>query len=357
MTTTTTTNNNNKATEKEEEERSRTHYEVLGVTVRSSEREIKKAYRQLALRLHPDKFRYDAEANNTKTKEERLKEVEQKFAEVTVAFDTLSDALKRVQYDREKNLNGSKSSDILINVTFKEALNGCTKLAMVPFKTVCDKCAGSGKEGELCTKCTILTRKSCSFCKGLGVLSSNVTVNDACRKCKGQGCVDDFFQSKVVIPKNPKQNERVKIEGRDTCAIIYTMPSKQFQKVNAFDVKTVLKLTHEQAKEGGFFEVETLYGKETIYIEDGTEDGMEKIIENQGIEKKGNQIVVIDVQQREHSIDDDNDDNDDDANIDNERKRKASTEVNEVNEEQDELKVLLAEKKRKLLEKLSQTST
>lgn len=135
------------------------------------------------------------------------------------------------------------------------------------------------------------------------------------------------------------------------------MPSKQFQKVNAFDVKTVLKLTHEQAKEGGFFEVETLYGKETIYIEDGTEDGMEKIIENQGIEKKGNQIVVIDVQQREHSIDDDNDDNDDDANIDNERKRKASTEVNEVNEEQDELKVLLAEKKRKLLEKLSQTST
>ena len=101
--------------------------------------------------------------------------------------------------------------------------------------------------------------------------------DEVCKKCKGIGAVDDFFQNRVEVPKNPKQNQRVKIQGRETYAVIYTMPSKKFRKChsNEHDVRTTLQLTALEAKEGGFFEVETLHGKETVYVEDGTEDGAE----------------------------------------------------------------------------------
>ena len=103
--------------------------------------------------------------------------------------------------------------------------------------------------------------------------------DEVCKKCKGIGAVDDFFQNRVEVPKNPKQNQRVKIQGRETYAVIYTMPSKKFRKChsNEHDVRTTLQLTALEAKEGGFFEVETLHGKETVYVEDGTEDGGENL--------------------------------------------------------------------------------
>jgi len=175
--------------------------------------------------------------------------------------------------------------------------------------------------------------------------------------------VDDFFQNRVEVPKNPKQNQRVKIQGRETYAVIYTMPSKKFRKChsNEHDVRTTLQLTALEAKEGGFFEVETLHGKETVYVEDGTEDGAEKILEKQGIEKKGNQIVSIEVlppapveedkEEEEKEREEEEEGKNEEGEEKGGEKRKADLE-----EEEEDIQKLLAEKKRKLLEKLQASS-
>jgi molecular chaperone DnaJ len=350
--------------EEDEEDEGKNYYEILNVASTATEKEIKKAYRLLALKFHPDKYRPTAAAAQTAavlTKEA----VAKKFASITVAFNCLSDPLKRIKYDRENGVNGLAKSDVLINITFKESINGCTKLAMVPFKTVCVKCNGTGKGGVACANCTILTRASCQTCFGKGVLGAangggggggTMNEDEICKKCKGIGAVDDFFQSRVEVPKNPKQNQRVKIQGRETYAVIYTMPSKKFRKCpsNEHDVRTTLQLTALEAKEGGFFEVETLHGKETVYVEDGTEDGAEKILEKQGIEKKGNQIVSIEVlpppvQEEEKEEEEEEDTEDTEEDKEGEKKRKAEAEE----EEENDLQKLLAEKKRKLLEKLA----
>ena len=140
-----------------------------------------------------------------------------------------------------------------------------------------------------CTKCTTLNRATCQTCFGTGRAKTEVVDHSGvCAKCKGIGAVDDFIQCRVEVPKNPKQNQRVKIQGRETFAVIHTMPSKKFRKCqsNEYDVKTTIQLTALEAKEGGFFEVETLHGKETVYVEDGTEDGAENIGEARDREER-----------------------------------------------------------------------
>jgi len=354
-------NDNNKDEEKsgEDEDEGKNYYEILNVASTATEKEIKRAYRLLALKFHPDKYRPTTAQTAAQTTKEA---VAKKFASITVAFNCLSDPLKRIKYDRENGVNGLAKSDVLINITFKESINGCTKLAMVPFKTVCVKCNGTGKGGAACANCTILTRASCQTCFGKGVLGAangggaggggTMNEDEICKKCKGIGAVDDFFQSRVEVPKNPKQNQRVKIQGRETYAVIYTMPSKKFRKCpsNEHDVRTTLQLTALEAKEGGFFEVETLHGKETVYVEDGTEDGAEKILEKQGIEKKGNQIVSIEV--LPPPVQEEEEENKEEENKEGDKKRKAEEEE-EKEEEENDLQKLLAEKKRKLLEKLA----
>ena len=353
-------NDNDKDEEKksgEDEDEGKNYYEILNVASKATEKEIKRAYRLLALKFHPDKYRPTTAQTAQTTKEA----VAKKFASITVAFNCLSDPLKRIKYDRENGVNGLAKSDVLINSTFKESINGCTKLAMVPFKTVCVKCNGTGKGGVACANCTILTRASCQTCFGKGVLGAangggaggggTMNEDEICKKCKGIGAVDDFFQSRVEVPKNPKQNQRVKIQGRETYAVIYTMPSKKFRKChsNEHDVRTTLQLTALEAKEGGFFEVETLHGKETVYVEDGTEDGAEKILEKQGIEKKGNQIVSIEVLPPPVVEEDKEEEgNEEEGEEKGGEKRKADLE-----EEEEDVQKLLAEKKRKLLEKLN----
>jgi molecular chaperone DnaJ len=187
-----------------------------------------------------------------------------------------------------------------------------------------------------------------------------------CAKCKGIGAVDDFIQCRVEVPKNPKQNQRVKIQGREAFAVIHTMPSKKFRKCqsNEYDVKTTIQLTALEAKEGGFFEVETLHGKETVYVEDGTEDGAEKILEKQGIEKKGNHIVSIEVLPPvEEEEEEEEEEEGAKTNVVGEKdatkvevlldKRKAN---DDENDDRNDIQKLLAEKKRKLLEKLASSS-
>ena len=355
--------------------KTKNYYDILGVAPTASDREMKTAYRRLALACHPDKQnrRHFRRQNQTPTQEEkeekeekeRQDEMAKTFAEMTVAFRCLSDPLQRIQHDKEHGVNGMHTSDVLINVTFKESANGCVKLAMVPCKTTCEKCNGTGKTGGssvACTKCTALNRARCQTCFGTGRAKTEVVEHSGvCAKCKGIGAVDDFIQCRVEVPKNPKQNQRVKIQGRETFAVIHTMPSKKFRKCqsNEYDVKTTIQLTALEAKEGGFFEVETLHGKETVYVEDGTEDGAEKILEKQGIEKKGNHIVSIEVLPPVEEEEEEEEEEGAKTNVVGEKDAKVEVHLDkrkandDENDDENDIQKLLAEKKRKLLEKLA----
>ena len=119
-------------------------YEILGVQSAATTDEIKRAYKKLALQLHPDKV-----SRTTKTDAER-DEARVRFRNVANAYEVLKDEVSRAAYDQKCELNGAKRDDVLVNVSFKESVTGTTKLAMIPFKLLCSSCQGVGMA---CLKC------------------------------------------------------------------------------------------------------------------------------------------------------------------------------------------------------------
>lgn len=247
-------------------------YATLGVEPTASGETVRKAYRKLVLKCHPDKV-LDAAA---KPEAERL------FRLIVTAYEVLSDDVKRAEYDKRFRLNGADVDDVLVNVTLKEALTGATKLAMVPDKKKCAACAGVGMRCDSCAKCAGRrvddTNKPCSVCEGRGFGAPK-----PCDACHSKGAVEDFFPGRVVVPAGVADGARVKLVGdAKRFAKIRVMPSALFER-DGFSIRSVLRLTKAQAKEGGFFDVETLDGTATVFVEAGAANGDAKTVAGAGL--------------------------------------------------------------------------
>lgn len=311
-------------------------YETLGVPRTASDKEIKKAFRDLARKWHPDKNPGDDQA------EERFKEIQE-------AYGVLSDADKKAAYDYEStkitntdykeqyrsfdsfgdlfeqmvntttqgvfSRNGKDISSSL-DITEEEARTGVRKEIAVSVMAPCKICLGTGsKPGthpRTCVRCSgncvipdhAGQLKACPTCKGKGVI-----VLDPCKNCRGEGEIETGKRYQINIPKGVSDKAKLRLkgkgdpavgEGKDgdlyltlhvkTSATAKAPPAKPFEFESFASRKEIpINLTPVEALLGTSIEVETPYGPKRIKVNPLTEnntlqklrfqkDGQEKII-------------------------------------------------------------------------------
>jgi molecular chaperone DnaJ len=232
------------------------YYDLLGVHRNASEIEIKKAFRKQAIQHHPDKNPGD-------------KLAEDKFKEISEAYEVLSDAQKRAQYDQfghagvsgaggfsaggfsgfgagtpfgdifgdifgdvfgssgggRERTKGRRGDDLLYNmeITFEEAAFGIEKKIEIPFAKRCGVCNGSGSkpgsDPKVCPTCRgagqvryqqgfFSVSKSCGQCNGEGKI-----VTDPCQECRGKGTVKDTKTLSIKVPGGVETGSRLKSPG------------------------------------------------------------------------------------------------------------------------------------------------
>jgi len=337
----------------------RDYYDVLGVQKSASDDEIKKSYRKLAVKFHPDKNPGD-------------KTAEDKFREATEAYEVLKDTQKKQQYDMNgtrpsfnfndifkgfgfggaqffrhnpfegftttANTNtsaphpqrGSRGQDIRItlDVTFEEILNGGRKTIKYKRYDKCKTCSGRGTAGN--------DRSNCATCKGSGRISmthnfGNVAINQesVCPQCNGSGklvkydCVDCSGKGivlsdsivKVTLNKGLSENNNITMKYYGHCGehqgisgnLIVTFRIKRHDKFTRRydDVLYNATLTYSQAVLGCTLDIDTLYGTKRIPVAPNTKGGQTIIMKGHGLpnfnhpSKLGSQIIkfVIDIPQ------------------------------------------------------------
>lgn len=321
------------------------YYEILGVSKSATDSEIKKAYRKLAIKYHPDKNKGD-------------KKSEDKFKEISQAYEILSDPSKRQQYDQfghaaftsgagrggagfngfhdpfdifSQVFSGSSGggggsifeelfgmggnsrrksgpidgSDLRydIEIEFEDAVYGADKKIRIPRLDTCKKCSGSGcAEGskrETCSRCNgsgqvsmsqgfFSVRQSCPTCGGEGQ-----TIQNPCKECHGQGRVRAEKNLKIHIPPGVDTGSRLRVAGEgegglrgghpgDLYVIIHVMPHNVFQR-DDLDVLCEIPIDFPTAALGGAIEVPTISGKTKMKIPAGTQNGTVLRLKGKGI--------------------------------------------------------------------------
>ena len=322
----------------------RDYYEVLGVDKSASDDEIKKAYRKIAIKYHPDR-----NPGN--------KEAEEKFKEAAEAYDVLRDPQKRQQYDQfgfdgpqggfggfggGGNMNmddifsmfgdifGGHSGGfsgfggcfggggarqqyqgrdlrVKVKLTLQEIATGVTKKFKIRKDVTCEECHGTGCEGgaqpETCHTCngtgyTIKTVRSmfgmmqtqvpCPDCHGEGTIIKN-----KCKHCGGDGIVKGDEVVEINIPAGVEDGMCVSVRGKgnagkhngingDIQVLIQEEKSDIFER-NGQDLYYNLVLDFTTATLGGEVEVPTIDGKTTLKIEPGTQPGKQMRLRGKGL--------------------------------------------------------------------------
>lgn len=330
----------------------RDYYEVLGVSRNASPDEIKKAYRNLAKKYHPD---VSTEPNAT-----------EKFAEIQVAYDCLSDPEKKANYDNygtEDPTNGfnaggggfngfggfedifssffgggnnrtrtggrngaTRGRDIVVDMTltFEEACFGAKKTINVTRFEKCSHCNGIGAESPndvvTCNRCrgqgTVLvdqatifgrirTESVCPECNGKGK-----KIKKACSNCNGNGRVRQKRNIEVEIPSGIDSDQTFSLRGEgdagssggasgDLLIRVSVKPHEIFVR-NGNDILLELPITFSQAALGATIEINTIHGLSNLKIPAGTQSNTKFKMSGKGISNKftgrtGNQIVTIKV--------------------------------------------------------------
>eukprot|EP00238_Polyblepharides_amylifera_P006058 CAMPEP_0196600634 /NCGR_PEP_ID=MMETSP1081-20130531/95491_1 /TAXON_ID=36882 /ORGANISM="Pyramimonas amylifera, Strain CCMP720" /LENGTH=346 /DNA_ID=CAMNT_0041926481 /DNA_START=40 /DNA_END=1080 /DNA_ORIENTATION=- len=244
-------------------------YAILGVKEDVTDDELKKVFRKLVLKFHPDKNKDNPQAA-------------EKFSEVTLANDVLSDPVKRAQYDSRKGMGGAKEDDVLINISLKESATGCTRLAHVGTWQRCKQCRGIGAICPPCGDCEGTRVRStgtvCTSCEGRGFKDAV-----SCGTCKGKGQYEELGTARVEIPAGANTGHRIPLlakRGREVR--VNVLPSRVFQRTG-LDVKSILQISSAEWEEGGPVEVETLYGKDMIMLEPKLPQGTIHTLEGKGL--------------------------------------------------------------------------
>ena len=307
----------------------RDYYEVLGLSKGASQDEIKKSYRRLAMKYHPDRNKEDAEAEN-------------KFKEAKEAYEVLKDEERRAAYDRfgHDGLRGRAGgaggfgaegfSDIFgdvfgdifgggrrgtsqvfrgadigyeLRLDLEHAVAGDTVTIDVPTQVGCDECGGSGAaKGSDPAKCTTCggagqvrmqqgffsIQQTCPACKGAGTV-----ISDPCRKCHGRGRVSKTRTLNVKVPAGVDDGDRIRLSGEgeagrnggppgDLYVEIRVTPHKIFERAGA-DLSCEVPIGFATATLGGEVELPTLDGHVALKIPAGTQSGKTFRLRGKGV--------------------------------------------------------------------------
>jgi molecular chaperone DnaJ len=311
-------------------------YETLGVSRSASPDEIKKAYRKLARRHHPDANPGDAAA-------------EERFKEVQHAYDVLSDPEKRKQYDRFGSANGrggpgpggfnfegfdvsdlgdlgdifgglfgsrgraqqqqrgrrGNDLEVEVRLSFEDSLQGVETTIPVELETACRECGGSGARPgtapTLCPQCKgrgvvsesqglFALSQPCPRCRGNGTV-----IEDPCLRCKGSGRERRTKRYTVKIPAGVKDGSRIKLRGKgeagyggaeagDLYVVTRVEPSKVYTR-RGDDLVVDVPVTYPDAALGAQVEVPTPDGQVTVKVKPGTTDGTMLRVKGKGAPK------------------------------------------------------------------------
>ena len=339
-------------------ENKRDYYEVLGVSKGASEDEIKKAYKKLARKYHPDMNPGD-------------KEAEEKFKEVNEANEVLSDPEKKARYDQfgfagvdpnygaggagggygggfdfgdlgdifgsffgggfgggQARRNGPQRGESIrasVSVTFKEAAFGCEKEVTIQRSEQCTTCKGNGcapgTTPEICPDChgsgvvqvqqrtpmgVFASSRPCQRCHGTGKI-----IHQPCTDCGGTGAVRKRKTIKINIPAGIDHGQTISLRGQgnagknggsagDLLITVMVQPDEVFRR-EGVDVFCEAPITFAQATLGATLEIPTIDGKVKYDLPEGTQTGSVFRLRGKGIpvlngRGRGDQYVTVNVE-------------------------------------------------------------
>lgn len=299
----------------------RDYYEVLGIQKGADEKEIKRAYKRLAMKYHPDRTKGD-------------KESEEKFKEINEAYEVLADKEKRATYDQFGHaafenggasaggfggFSGADFGDIFgdmfgdifgggrgrqrvvrgedlrydIEITLEEAVRGTKKDIQINTLAQCEHCHGSGAEKdskvETCATCHgtgrirqqrgfFVTEATCPHCNGSGK-----KIEKPCKKCHGDGRVHKKKNLSVTIPAGVDTGNQLRLSGEgaagengapagDLYVVIHVKEHHIFER-DGSNLYCEVPISFTMAALGGEIEVPTLDGRVKLKIPEGTQTG------------------------------------------------------------------------------------
>ena len=313
----------------------RDFYEVLGVSRKATDDEIKKAHRKLVRQYHPDKNPGDAEA------EERFKEVQE-------AYDVLSDPEKRKEYDsgglfgmggggnpfggqpggfsgdfgdifstifsRGGGPDGGgqpirgRDLETDVRISFDDAMNGTQISVTLPKSETCPTCSGTGAKpgttSQTCPACQgrgidaqgqgfFSISQPCPTCHGNGQI-----IPDPCGTCGGTGRTQQTKRYRVNVPAGVKDGARIRVAGKgeagergapsgDLFVTVQVSPSSVFKRLEDGNLEVDVPISVTEAIRGGTIEVPTLRGTKRIRVAPGTQTGTIQRLKGEGPPKTG----------------------------------------------------------------------